>query len=128
MDFGEESEPEDLIEEIREQGCGSCYPFPSKIFTLLYLLVNSPHPMVWCYIYYLYYVPHFDSTPLHPARRSPAAPSKVQIFGVCCEPIGCQVFFLIDESEQAPKGANTVVSLLHAFFNLHGMQEKTVFS
>ena len=36
------------------------------------------------------------------------------------------MLFLIDESEQAPKGANTVVSLLHAFFNLHGMQEKTV--
>ena len=50
MDFGEESELEDLIEEIREQSNESYYPFPSKIFALLYLLVNSPHPMVWCYI------------------------------------------------------------------------------
>lgn len=24
----------------------SYYPFPSKIFALLYLLVNSPHPLV----------------------------------------------------------------------------------
>eukprot|EP00731_Ephydatia_muelleri_P001801 Em0001g1801a len=45
MDFGEESELEDLIEEIREQSNESYYPFPSKIFALLYLLVNSPHPM-----------------------------------------------------------------------------------
>ncbi|KAL5510161.1 hypothetical protein EMCRGX_G005656 [Ephydatia muelleri] len=45
MDFGEDSELEDLIEEIREQSNESYYPFPPKIFTLLYLLVNSPHPM-----------------------------------------------------------------------------------
>ncbi|KAL5516180.1 hypothetical protein EMCRGX_G001454 [Ephydatia muelleri] len=46
MDFGEESELEDLIEEIREQSNESYYPLPSKIFALLYLLVNSPHSMV----------------------------------------------------------------------------------
>ncbi|KAL5479434.1 hypothetical protein EMCRGX_G022955 [Ephydatia muelleri] len=45
MDFGEESELEDLIEEIREQSNESYYPFPSKIFALLYLLVNSHHPI-----------------------------------------------------------------------------------
>ena len=51
------------------------------------------------------------------------SPRKVQIFGVCCEPLSRQVFFLIDESEQIGKGSNSVVSLLHAFFELHGMGE-----
>ena len=31
-------------------------------------------------------------------------PRKVQVFGVCCEPLCHQVFFLIDEAEQASKG------------------------
>lgn len=43
---------------------------------------------------------------------------KVQIFGVCCEPLCRQVFFLIDEAEHAGKGAVVVCSLLHAFFHL----------
>ena len=51
------------------------------------------------------------------------SPRKVQIFGVCCEPLCRQVFFLIDESEQIGKGSNSVVSLLHAFFELHGIGE-----
>ena len=33
-------------------------------------------------------------------------PRKVQVFGVCCEPLCRQVFFLIDEAEQAGKGAD----------------------
>ena len=40
---------EDLFEEMSdkaEQTDGSYFPFPSKIFALLYLLLNSPHPMV----------------------------------------------------------------------------------
>ena len=40
---------EDLFEEMDDkagQSNGSYFPFPSKIFALLYLLVNSPHPMV----------------------------------------------------------------------------------
>ena len=36
MDFREGSELEDLMEEIREQSNDSYYPFPSKIFALLY--------------------------------------------------------------------------------------------
>ena len=35
-----------------------------------------------------------------------------------------QVFFLIDEAEQAGKGAVVVVSLVHAFFHLHGLGER----
>eukprot|EP00731_Ephydatia_muelleri_P019226 Em0012g51a len=50
-------------------------------------------------------------------------PHKVQVFGVCCEPLSRQVFFLIDEAEQI---AVVVVSQLHAFFHLHGLGEKRV--
>ena len=53
-------------------------------------------------------------------------PRKVQVFGVCCEPLCHQVFFLIDEAEQAGKGAVVVVSLVHAFFHLHGLGERRV--
>ena len=28
----------------------SYYPFPSKLFALLYILVNSPHPLVSLYV------------------------------------------------------------------------------
>ena len=53
-------------------------------------------------------------------------PRKVQVFGVCCEPLCRQVFFLIDKAEQAGKGAVVVVSLVHAFFQLHGLGERCV--
>ena len=48
------------------------------------------------------------------------------MFGVCCEPLSRQVFFLIDEAEQAGKGAVVMVSLVHAFFHLHGLEERRV--
>ena len=46
-------------------------------------------------------------------------PRKVQVFGVCCEPLSRQVFFLVHKAEQIGKGAVVVVSLVHAFFHLH---------
>ncbi|KAL5515749.1 hypothetical protein EMCRGX_G000959 [Ephydatia muelleri] len=52
-------------------------------------------------------------------------PRKVQVFGVCCEPLSRQVFFLIDEAEQAGKGAVVMVSLVHAI-HLHGLEERRV--
>eukprot|EP00731_Ephydatia_muelleri_P005070 Em0002g1246a len=39
-------------------------------------------------------------------------PRKVQVFGVCCEPLSRQVFFLIDEAEQAGKGAVVVLNFM----------------
>jgi len=51
---------------------------------------------------------------------------KCQIFGVCAEALPRQVFFLIDESEFIGKGSRTVISLIDAFFRLHGLGEKTV--
>ena len=52
--------------------------------------------------------------------------SEHQVFGVCCEPLSRQVFFLIDEAQQVGKGAAVVVSLVHAFFHLHGLGERRV--
>jgi hypothetical protein len=49
---------------------------------------------------------------------------KCHIFGVCAEPLPRQVFFLIDESEIIGKGSRVVISLLDAFFRLHGLGER----
>ena len=43
-----------------------------------------------------------------------------------CEPLSRQVFFLVDKAEQVGKGAVVVVSLVHAFFHLHGLGERHV--
>ena len=53
-------------------------------------------------------------------------PRKCSIFGVNCEAIPRQINFLTDESGEAGKGANAVVSRLHFFFEAHGMGEKHV--
>jgi hypothetical protein len=37
---------------------------------------------------------------------------KCQVFGICCEPLGKQVSYLIDEEEVIRKRANSIVSLL----------------
>ena len=50
-------------------------------------------------------------------------PRKCQIFGVCAEAISRQVLFLADESEVFGKGSNAVISMLDAFFRLHGLGE-----
>lgn len=58
------------------------------------------------------------------------SPRKVQIFGVNSEGIPKQVNYLLDEADTIGKdgtkshGANTVVSLLHHFFEEHGHGEK----
>ena len=60
-------------------------------------------------------------------------PRKVQIFGVNVEAIPKQVNYLIDENETIGEngknshGPNTVVSLLHHFFEVHGSGEKECF-
>ena len=42
-----------------------------------------------------------------------------------CEAFICQVNFLIDESVQCVKGAATVVSLIHYYFDHYGMGRET---
>ena len=45
---------------------------------------------------------------------------------MCCESIPRQINYLIDEAVDVGKGANTVVSMLHHFFETHGLGEQHV--
>ena len=49
------------------------------------------------------------------------AQRKCSIFGVCCEAIPRQLNFIIDEIVDCGKGANSVCSMLHYFFEHHGL-------
>ncbi len=69
---------------------------------------------------------HFLSDPLQPGPNFFLTPRKCSIFGVHCEAIPRQIHFLTDESVDCGKGANTVVSQLHYFFEHHGFGEKEV--
>ena len=67
-----------------------------------------------------------QSNPLQPGPVYFLTPRKCAIFGVCCEGIPRQINYLIDEAVDVGKGANTVVSLLHPFFENHGLGESHV--
>ena len=69
---------------------------------------------------------HIPSNPLQPGPIYFKTPRKCGIFGVCCEGIPRQVNYLIDESVQTGKGANSVISYLHHFFDKHGLGETDV--
>ena len=45
---------------------------------------------------------------------------------MCCEALPRQVNYLIDEAVDIGKGANTVVSMLHHYFETHGLGEEHV--
>ncbi|KAF0535459.1 chaperonin: PROVISIONAL [Gigaspora margarita] len=49
---------------------------------------------------------------------------KVHLFGICDDAFPRQINYLIKESELVGKGANTVISLVHNYFELHGLGEK----
>ena len=49
------------------------------------------------------------------------------MFGVHCEAIPRQINFLTDESGEVGKGANSVISRLHYFFDVHGLGETDVY-
>ena len=70
---------------------------------------------------------HYPSDPLQPGPLYFLTPRKCAVFGVNCEAIPRQVNFLCDESGDCGKGANTVVSQLHYFFEMHGMGERDVY-
>ncbi|XP_063432029.1 uncharacterized protein LOC134714592 isoform X1 [Mytilus trossulus] len=53
-------------------------------------------------------------------------PRKCQCFGVCAEGPGSQIFYLVDESEETGKGANSVISMLHHHFEYKSYGETTV--
>ncbi|KAK3737672.1 hypothetical protein RRG08_066359 [Elysia crispata] len=69
---------------------------------------------------------HYPSNPLQPGPIFFKTPRKCGIFGVCCEALSSQVNYLIDESVQAGKGSNCVVSLIHHFFENYGLGEVEV--
>ena len=66
------------------------------------------------------FVPH------HARQEGPIyflTPRKIHIFGVCATFTWKQVFFVLDEGEMVDKSADTVISLLDAFFGLYGLGE-----
>ena len=69
---------------------------------------------------------HYPSNPLQPGPIYFLTPHKCGIFGVCCEAIPRQINDLIDEANDTGKGANTNVSMLHHFFQVHGLGENSV--
>jgi hypothetical protein len=69
---------------------------------------------------------HYPNDPLQPGPIYFLTPRKCAIFGVCCEGIPQQINYLIDESVDTGKGANSIVSKLHHFFHHFGLGEKQV--
>ena len=69
---------------------------------------------------------HYPSNPLQPGPIYFLTPRKCALFGVCCESIPRQINYLIDEACDTGKGANTIISLLHHFFEVHGLGESAV--
>ena len=69
---------------------------------------------------------HYPSNPLQPGPIYFLTPRKCALFGVCCEAIPRQVNYLIDEASDTGKGSNTIISLLHHFFKVHGLGEREV--
>jgi hypothetical protein len=54
-------------------------------------------------------------------------PRRAQLFGVACEGSGCQVNYLVDESDFLEKNANTVISLLDHFFSNYALGEMSAY-
>ena len=69
---------------------------------------------------------HYPSNPQQPGPIFFKTPRKCGLFGVSCEGLTKQVNFLLDESWDYGKGANTVISLLHFFFDNFGLGETEV--
>ena len=69
---------------------------------------------------------HYPSDPFQPGPMYFLTPWKCAIFGVCCEALPRQVNYLIDEASDTGKGANTIVSLLHHFFQEHSLGQTDV--
>ncbi|XP_064390673.1 uncharacterized protein LOC135338462 isoform X2 [Halichondria panicea] len=70
---------------------------------------------------------HFPSNPLQPGPIYFLTPRKCAVFGIACEAIPRQINFLCDEAGDCGKGANTVISQLHYFFEHHSLGEKEVY-
>ena len=66
---------------------------------------------------------HYPSDPFQPGPVYFLTPRKCGIFGVVCEAILQAIHYLIDEGMNTGKGANAIISLLHHFFEVHGLGE-----
>ena len=66
---------------------------------------------------------HYPSDPLQPGPIFFKTPRKCGVFGVNAEGVNRQVNYLIDEAVDSGKGANTVFSLMHHFFDNYGLGE-----
>ena len=66
---------------------------------------------------------HYPSNPQQPGPVYFKSAHKCGIFGVTCEPLSCQVNYLIDEDDDPGKGANATVSILDHFLSNHGIHE-----
>lgn len=64
---------------------------------------------------------HFPYSPQQPGQLFFQTLRKWAFFGVCCEATSSQVNYLIDEADNAGKGANAIVSLVHDYL---GKNEK----
>ena len=69
---------------------------------------------------------HYPSNPLQPGPIYFLTPRKCAILGVCCEAVPRQINSLIDEASDTGKGSNTIVSMLHHFFEVHAVGETHV--
>ena len=70
---------------------------------------------------------HFPADPMQPGPIYFVTTRKCSVFGVCCESIPRQINFLTGECGEIGKGANTVISKLHFFFDNHGLGETEVY-
>ena len=68
----------------------------------------------------------YPNDSLQPGPMYFLTPRKCAIFGVCCESIPRQINYLIDEAVDMGKGSNAIVSMLHHFFENHGLGEERV--
>ena len=68
---------------------------------------------------------HYPANPLQPGPVYFLTPRKCGVFGIVTESIPRQTNYLIDEAMSTGKGANTIISLLHHFFSVHGFGETT---
>ena len=89
-------------------------------------LQANAHPITVHYPFDFVQQIHYPSNPHQHGPIYFLTPRKCGIFGVCCEAIPRQINYLIDEAVDVGKGANTVISLLHHFFETHGLGEKHV--
>lgn len=69
---------------------------------------------------------HYPCNPQQPGPIFFKTPRKCGLFGISAEGVKKQVNFVIDESWAFGKGANSVVSMLHFFFEHYGLGEKIV--